>query len=114
MKKVIAVAGLGAAIALGSLAGAGTASAESVETYFLQLQVSHGWTIWDPTAHVAKARYACAELAYETGYQVADELYWANSSSAWTRAGSMQFVQDAATALCPWTYASAGSGGSLA
>jgi Protein of unknown function (DUF732) len=100
MKKVIAAAGLGAALLL---TGAGTASADSDETYFLDLQVSHGWQIWDPSAHVAMARYACSKLQYTNGYAVADELYWANGP--WTRSASQVFVQDAATALCPWTWA---------
>ena len=42
MNKILAAAVLGAAIAIGSLAGAGTASAYSDETYFLDLQVAHG------------------------------------------------------------------------
>ena len=110
MKKLLAAAGLGAAIAIGSLAGAGTASAYSDETYFLDLQVSHGWTIWDPAGwtiwdpagHVAKARYTCSQLEYRSGYDVANELYYANGP--WDRSGSQVFVQDSATALCPWTW----------
>ncbi len=43
MKKLLAAAGIGAAIAIGSLTGAGTASADQRRTYFLdQLNVSHG------------------------------------------------------------------------
>ena len=48
MKKLIAAAGLGAAVALGSLVGAGTASAYGDETYFLVIGYSMPVASADP------------------------------------------------------------------
>ena len=103
MKKLIAAAGLGAAVAVSSLLGAGTANAYDNETYFLQLQVSHGWTIWNPAGHVAKAYQVCNQLDQGTnGYAVRDNVYYSNGP--WSLSEATSFVQDSATALCPWTW----------
>ena len=105
MRKITKAAlagGVAAATIAAPLVGAGTANAESGETYFLSLQVAHGWQIWDPAAHVAKAYSVCNRLGYESGIAVINEVYYENGSWAWETAHS--FVNDAATALCPWTW----------
>jgi hypothetical protein len=82
---------------------AAPANAYTDETYFLQLQVAHGWEIWNPAVHVAQARQVCDRLSYgENGYQVTDDTYYTHGP--WTRSEAMSFVQDAATALYPWTW----------
>jgi hypothetical protein len=111
MKKVLTAAGIGAALAL---AGAGVANAYSDETYFLDLQVAHGWIIWDPGQHVRAAHWTCDRLNYETGDYVLPELASLNPGS--TYAENTQFLWDAITALCPWHdhRGEGGGGGYLA
>jgi Protein of unknown function (DUF732) len=101
--KAALVGGAAAAAIAATVGLASPASAYSDETYFLDLQVAHGWTIWDPVGHVAKARNVCYQLSSGVnGYTVRDNVYFANYS--WNRSAAASFVQDSATALCPWTW----------
>ena len=61
MKKVIAAAGLGAAVAIGSLLGAGTASA-TTQDYLNSLEYSYSIDIWDYPLVVNQGYTVCGML----------------------------------------------------
>ena len=100
--KAALMGGAAAAAIAATVGVAAPANAYSDETYFLDLQVSHGWVIWDPAGHVAKARNVCYQLNYANGYQVTSNVYYANGPWSWDTAH--EFVNDSATALCPWKW----------
>jgi hypothetical protein len=102
MKKLIAAAGLGAALAVAPLAAAGTASAyTSAEYNFLQLQASHGYLVYEfPQLYVRTAYWVCDRLNYETGDYLVPELLAGNPDR--TYQDEATFMWDSVNALCPW------------
>ena len=101
MKKIIAVAGLGAAIAIGSLTGAGTASADS-GTRFLDQLNDYGIHVYDSSQAIATGHRLCNEMYYASGYAVANRLYRTTSwSDVPNRETARLWVGAAADNFCP-------------
>ena len=120
MKKVIAVTGLGAAVALGSLAGAGTASAS--EDGFLNY-------VYSKTGYYP-ATYEAMNTSVAVGHGICNQIstYGEDGvylsidqgiSSGFSGYDTVYIVAGALTELCPWNWGVAKaavnkrSGGSL-
>ena len=98
MKKLIAAAGLGAAVTIGSLVGAGTANASS-DTFIDQLN-AHGWYDSYPGSLLNQGYRICSFL--NSGYSVAsvvNDTYYRTDASVGT-AEAYQFVSLADDYLC--------------
>jgi hypothetical protein len=65
MKKLVAAAGIGAALTIGSLSGAGTASASPLS--YLQSLNNHGLTVYNTAEAVSSGYQICNRLNYTTG-----------------------------------------------
>ena len=100
MKNVIAAAGLGAAVAIGSLAGAGTASANT--TTFLSALHSAGWYSNEngDASLVNNGRLVCEMLDNgNTQWAVTNAVYQHTDSNVdW--ADAQEFVRVAEIHLC--------------
>ncbi len=116
MKKALAVAGLGAMITLGSLVGAGTASADnSQDVQFIALLEYAG--IQGNALGIPMAYGACANVdanRYSYGLWPAtdhaiDQVYYA--SPGLTRDGALRFVSAAIVVYCPWNLLSGNNNG---
>ncbi len=101
MKKVIAAAGIGAALTIGSLSGAGTASAD--ELSYLQMLNYRGFTIYNTALALASGYSVCNDLNYNTGDVVATHVFY---NSSWadipTRDTAAAMVLTSVEELCPW------------
>ena len=102
MKKALAVAGLGAAIALGALTGAGTASAYTAEDNFVQAVGSNtGIYSVDGYYGILQVGYSiCSNLrsGWSTGSIASDIAFYGNNVS-YTQAQNEVYY--AAVYLCP-------------
>ena len=108
MKKLIAAAGLGAAVTIGSLVGAGTANAS--EGSYLQA-LSYSLNIYSPETAINAGYLICNELAQ--GYTYSEEA-WSlvrGANGPWGRghytyADAWAQVAAAHNELCPsvWAY----------
>jgi Protein of unknown function (DUF732) len=103
MKRALAVAGLGAVVALGSLAGTGTANASDPELSYLQMLNYGGFYITDTASALATGYNICEQLDYNTGDIVSEYVFmhssWAEIS---TREGASMVVLTSVEQLCPW------------
>jgi hypothetical protein len=98
MKKLIAAAGLGAAVAVGVLAGAGPASASS-GTFVRELN-AHGWYDSYPGSLLNQGYRVCSFL--NSGYSVAsvvNDTYYRTDYTVGT-AKAYEFVSLANNYLC--------------
>ena len=109
MKKLIAVAGLGAAITVGSLVGAGTASATTGDATFLQMLATGGISSANgPDYGLIQTGHAvCIDL--QNGVPFNSEV-WALQQFSQMGGGVLSpgdagyFIGASQTAYCPWTY----------
>jgi hypothetical protein len=104
MKKLIAAAGLGAAIAIGSLAGAGTASANAAQDNyeFIQSLNNNGISVTDLSAAISYGHGICANIADgATGVDEQNRVYY-NTPWNFTWNMAYNYVGAAAEAFCPW------------
>ena len=101
MKKALAAAGIGAAVTIGSLAGAGTANASQLG--YLQMLNYRGFYITDTASALATGYNICEQLNYNTGDIVSEYVFmhssWAEIS---TREGALMVVLTSVEQLCPW------------
>ena len=85
MKKLIAAAGLGAAVAVGSLVGAGTANASSGS--FIDQINAHGWHETNPGYLLNLGYRTCSFL--NSGYSVTsvvnDVYYRTDAATSWSQ-----------------------------
>ena len=107
MKKVLAAAGIGAALITSSLAVAGTANATtSREQGFLNLFVATGGYIYDSDQLIRSGYDICARFSYMDGNQNAREVF---RTSSWADVPNLheaaRWVQVAANTLCPEVWA---------
>ena len=99
MKKLIAVAGLGAAVAVGSLLGAGTASADSGS--FVNALNANGWHDigWSGSAlNLGYRTCGFLNAGYSWNTVVNDVYYNTTAATSWSDAN--QFVSLADSYLC--------------
>ena len=98
MKKPLAAAAIGAAIALGSLFGAGTASAGS-STFIDELNY-HGWYDGAPGSLLNQGYRTCELLnsGWPVNDVIADVYHRADNTVGWSKA--REFVALAADYLC--------------
>ena len=109
MKKTLAVAGLGAAIALGSLVGAGTASATTSDASLLQMLANGGiYSANGPDYGLIQTGHmVCIDLM--NGVSFNSEV-WALQQFSQMGGGVLShgdagyFISTAQYAYCPWTY----------
>ena len=107
MRKAI-IGGLTAlAIGVGTLLGAGTASATpSAELNYLQALNNRGILIYNSDWAVARGYEICNMLLYEDGNAASRELYY---NTTWTETPNLYTAQTmvnaAANTLCPWAWA---------
>ena len=100
MKKVIAAAGLGAALIAGPLLGAGTANAESTSETFERHAVALGFYNPDGRiAMVASGLRVCVN--FDSGYSPAQVLYnlWTNNNMS--QSDAVTFARLAVRDMCP-------------
>ncbi len=108
MKKLIAVAGLGAAITVGSLVGAGTASATTNDAVFLQVLAERGiYGVGGPDYGLIQTGHAvCIDL--QNGVPFNSEV-WALQQFSQMGGGVLDpgaagyFIGASQAAYCPWT-----------
>jgi hypothetical protein len=103
MKKLIAVAGLGAAITLGTLAGAGAAHADSGYTNYRYLQGlnNNGIYILNTNVAISHGHVVCNML--DNGNTAYDAQRWlATANPTLARRGAYNWVGVAAEYYCPW------------
>jgi hypothetical protein len=102
MKKVLAAAGIGAALIAGPLVGVGTASA-SGDLSYLQMRNYRGFTIYNTAMALASGYSVCNSLNYKTGDIVTEEVFY---NSSWTdipnRGWAWALVETSVEELCPW------------
>ena len=102
MKKLIAAAGLGAALATGALAIAPAASATPVEnTMFLQSLVNKGWQVWDVSGMIYRGETVCSDIDNISGWTGLDERRWLFNNTAYTWNESSEIVDSAVYNICP-------------
>ena len=106
--KIVASAILAATIAIGSLFGAGTASAYTGnEVAFLNAMESGGSYIYDADMLVQSGYDICNQFNYRDGNQIAVDVF---SRSSWADIPNLheaqRWVNTAANTLCPWVWES--------
>jgi hypothetical protein len=102
MKKLIAAAGIGAAVIAGPLVGAGAANADSAyDNYrFLQGLNNNGINVTNTSAAISHGHTVCAMLSNgSTAYDAQKWVYYANDPLAWQ--GAYNEVGVAAQYYCP-------------
>ena len=102
MKKVLAAAGIGAALTVGSLAGSGSASADSsYDNYrYLQGLNNNGIYVYNTAVILSQAHTICAMLDNgDTAYDAQRWAYYANGPLAWR--GAYNQVGLAVRYFCP-------------
>ena len=101
MKKLIAAAGLGAAVTLGSLAGAGVASATTSEDNFVTMVNNTGIYSHDGDYGLLQVGYgACGQM--RSGWSagaIASDIAWYGSNITYSQ--GLNEVYYAAVYLCP-------------
>ena len=109
MKKALAAAGLGAAVALGSLVGAGTASATTNDAVFLQMLAERGiYGVGGPDYGLIQTGHAvCIDLmngvSFNTEVRQLQQL--TQSLGGVLNPGDAgYFIGASQTAYCPWIY----------
>ena len=99
MKKLIAAAGIGAALTVGSLTGAGAANASGSDTFIAQIN-SYGWHANTPGYLLGLAYRTCSFLnaGYSWNSVVSDVYNRTDWATSWSDAS--QFVSLADNYLC--------------
>lgn len=102
MKKILAAAGIGAALTVGSLAGSGSASADSsYDNYrFLQGLNNNGISVINTALVISHGHTICAMLDNgDSAYDAQRWVYYANGRLAWR--GAYNEVGVAVQYFCP-------------
>lgn len=107
MKKMLAAAGIGAALFGGSLAAglAPAAQADTGSVAYLQALNNSGFTVYNTSQALSTGYQICQSLDHENGLDAARDVYNNTSyADVPTITRAQAWVIDAVFTLCPWQY----------
>ena len=96
MKKILAAAGIGAAIAIGSLVGAGTANADTSSFLY---EVDHSGLGGDDSAELALGRQVCHWIQVDR-YPHMDVVTYVARKNTWSYVDANDFAWAARLNIC--------------